>query len=58
MSKKNTLLGSPRSIGTQSLDVIRAHGYEGFGLSAHSHLDKILEQVGGFHPTDDCMTNP
>ena len=37
MSKKITLLGSTGSIGTQSLDVIRAQGYEVFGLSAHSH---------------------
>lgn len=34
MSKKITLLGSTGSIGTQSLDVIRAQGYEVFGLSA------------------------
>ena len=37
MSKKITLLGSTGSIGTQSLDVIRAQGYEVYGLSAHSH---------------------
>ena len=40
MSKKITLLGSTGSIGTQSLDVIRAQGYEVFGLSAHSHVEK------------------
>ena len=39
MSKKITLLGSTGSIGTQSLDVIRAQGYEVFGLSAHSHVE-------------------
>ena len=38
MSKKITLLGSTGSIGTQSLDVIRAQGYEVYGLSAHSHV--------------------
>ena len=43
MSKKITLLGSTGSIGTQSLDVIRAQGYEVFGLSAHSHVEKILD---------------
>ena len=58
MSKKITLLGSTGSIGTQSLDVIRAQGYEVFGLSAHSHVDKILEQVEEFHPKYVCMTNP
>ena len=45
MSKKITLLGSTGSIGTQSLDVIRAQGYEVFGLSAHSHVEKILQQI-------------
>ena len=44
MSKKITLLGSTGSIGTQSLDVIRAQGYEVYGLSAHSHVEKILQQ--------------
>ena len=58
MSKKITLLGSTGSIGTQSLDVIRAQGYEVFGLSAHSHVDKILKQIEEFHPKYVCMTNP
>ena len=48
MSKKITLLGSTGSIGTKSLDVIRAQGYEVFGLSAHSHVEKILEQIEEF----------
>ena len=58
MSKKITLLGSTGSIGTQSLDVIRAQGYEVFGLSAHSHVDKILQQIQEFHPKYVCMTDP
>ena len=33
MSKKITLLGSTGSIGTQSLDVIRAQGFEVFGAN-------------------------
>jgi regulator of sigma E protease len=57
MSKKITLLGSTGSIGTQSLDVIRAQGYEVFGLSAHSHVDKILQQIEEFHPRYVCMTD-
>ena len=56
MSKKITLLGSTGSIGTQSLDVIRAQGYEVFGLSAHSQTDKILQQIEEFHPKYVCMT--
>ena len=58
MSKKITLLGSTGSIGTQSLDVIRAQGYEVFGLSAHRHVDKILQQIEEFHPKYVCMTDP
>ena len=58
MSKKITLLGSTGSIGTQSLDVIRAQGYEVYGLSAHSHVEKILQQIEEFHPKYVCMTDP
>ena len=58
MSKKITLLGSTGSIGTQSLDVIRAQGLEVFGLSAHSHVEKILQQIEEFHPKYVCMTDP
>ena len=57
MAKKITLLGSTGSIGTQSLDVIRAQGYEVFGLSAHSQTDKILQQIEEFHPKYVCMTS-
>ena len=58
MSKKITLLGSTGSIGTQSLDVIRAQGYEVYGLSAHSHVEKLLQQIEEFHPKYVCMTAP
>ena len=58
MSKKITLLGSTGSIGTQSLDVIRAQGYEVYGLSAHSHVEKLLQQIEEFHPKYVCMTDP
>ena len=51
MAKKITLLGSTGSIGTQSLDVIRAQGYEVFGLSAHSQTDKLLQQIEGSTPS-------
>ena len=50
MSKVITLLGSTGSIGTQSLDVCRMHGYEVFGLSANSSVDKLLAQIAEFHP--------
>ena len=58
MAKKITLLGSTGSIGTQSLDVIRAQGYEVFGLSAHSRTDLLLRQIETFHPKVVCVTDP
>ena len=50
MSKTITLLGSTGSIGTQSLDVIRAQGYRVHGLAAHSRVDLLLRQVQEFSP--------
>lgn len=57
MSKKITLLGSTGSIGTQSLDVIRTQGYDVLGLSAHSRVEMILQQIEEFHPKYVCMTD-
>ena len=50
MNKTITLLGSTGSIGTQSLDVCRMHGYSVFGLAANSSVEKLLEQINEFHP--------
>ena len=58
MAKKITLLGSTGSIGTQSLDVIRAEGFEVFGLSAHSHVELLLKQIEEFRPRAVCVTDP
>ena len=58
MSKKITLLGSTGSIGTQSLDVARMHGYSVFGLAANSSVDKLLEQINEFHPKYVAVVNP
>ena len=58
MSKVITLLGSTGSIGTQSLDVCRMHGYEVFGLSANSSVDKLLDQIAEFHPKYVAVTDP
>lgn len=55
MSKKITLLGSTGSIGTQSLDVIRAQGYTVFGLAAYSNTDLLLQQIKAFHPKAVCV---
>ena len=58
MAKKVTLLGSTGSIGTQSLDVVRAQGYEVFGLSANRSTDLLLRQIAEFHPKYVCVTDP
>ena len=58
MAKKITLLGSTGSIGTQSLDVARMHGYEIFGLAANSSVEKLLAQIGEFHPRVVAVADP
>ena len=58
MSKTITLLGSTGSIGTQSLDVCRMHGYSVFGLAARSSVDKLLEQIRKFHPRYVAVVDP
>ena len=50
MSKTITLLGSTGSIGVQSLDVARMHGYTVFGLAAHSRIGILQKQIAEFHP--------
>ena len=50
MAKSITLLGSTGSIGTQSLDVARSQGYTIRALAAHSNVDRLLEQIGEYHP--------
>ena len=49
-TKTITLLGSTGSIGTQSLDVARAQGYEVYALAANSNVDLLLKQE--FIPVD------
>lgn len=49
--KKITILGSTGSIGTQTLDVVRANGdIEVLGLSAGHNIVKLEEQVREFSP--------
>ena len=57
MSKLITLLGSTGSIGTQSLDVIRAQGYRVHGLAAHSSVDLLLRQTQEFRPQTVCIVD-
>ena len=58
MPKTITLLGSTGSIGTQSLDVARMHGYRIFGLAANSRVEILQKQIEEFHPKYVCMTDP
>ena len=58
MSKTITLLGSTGSIGTQSLDVCRMHGYKVFGLAAHSSVGKLLEQIRELRPRSVAVVDP
>ena len=49
--KKIAILGSTGSIGTQTLDVVRANDdLEIVGLSAGNNIDKLEEQIREFHP--------
>ena len=49
--KKIAILGSTGSIGTQTLDVVRANeDLEVVGLSAGNNIDKLEEQIREFHP--------
>lgn len=53
--KKISLLGSTGSIGTQSLDVCRMHGYQVKCLTANSRVDVIEKQIREFKPELVCM---
>lgn len=57
MTKNISLLGSTGSIGTQSLDVCRMHGYNVKCLTASSRVDIIENQIREFKPELVCMMN-
>lgn len=57
MTKNISLLGSTGSIGTQSLDVCRMHGYNVKCLTANSNVDIIENQVREFKPELVCLMN-
>ena len=58
MPKTITLLGSTGSIGTQSLDVARMHGYRIFGLAANSRVEILQKQIEEFHPEYVAVVDP
>lgn len=51
--KKLTILGSTGSIGTQTLDVVRAHpeAFEVEGLAAGNNIELLIQQVLEFKPS-------
>tara|TARA_B100002003_G_scaffold251361_1_gene294488 strand:+ start:2355 stop:3557 length:1203 start_codon:yes stop_codon:yes gene_type:complete len=53
-----TILGSTGSIGESTLDIIRQHPqYKVFALSAHSNVEKILDQCRQFQPEIVAMVD-
>lgn len=52
------LLGSTGSIGTQSLDVCRMHGYRVVCLTANRHVDLMETQIREFRPDLVSMMDP
>ena len=52
MVKQLCILGSTGSIGTQTLDVVRAYPerYSVYALCAHRSIDKLVEQALEFKP--------
>lgn len=55
--KNLSLLGSTGSIGTQSLDVCRMHGYNVKCLTANSNVKRVEKQIREFNPDIVCMMN-
>ena len=56
--KRIALLGSTGSIGTQSLDVCRMHGYRVVCLTANRRVDLMETQIREFRPDLVCMMDP
>jgi 1-deoxy-D-xylulose-5-phosphate reductoisomerase len=59
MAKRIAILGSTGSIGKNALRVIEAlgMGYEVVALSAHSHVELLVEQVRRYKPKYVAITN-
>ncbi len=55
--KEIVLLGSTGSIGTQTLEVCRLHGYRVKALSAHSRAELLERQAREFRPEAVCIGN-
>jgi len=59
MVKQLCILGSTGSIGTQTLDVVRAYPerYSVYAVCAHRSIDKLVEQAAEFHPEVVCIAD-
>lgn len=55
--KKLTLLGASGSIGTQTLQVAGAAGYEIFALAVHSNIELLMQQIKVHNPKFVAVTN-
>lgn len=57
--KELAILGSTGSIGTQTLDVVRAYPerYSVYAISAHRSVDKLVEQAREFKPEVVCIAD-
>ena len=57
--KQLCILGSTGSIGTQTLDIVRAYPerYSVYALCAHRSVDKLVEQAREFHPEVVCIAD-
>lgn len=58
MKKRIVLLGSTGSIGRQSLEVIRAQGYEVAALAAGSSAGPLMAQIAEFRPRAVALADP
>ena len=59
MCKNLCILGSTGSIGTQTLDVVRAYPerYSVYAICANRSVDKLVEQAKEFHPEVVCIAD-
>ena len=57
--KELAILGSTGSIGTQTLDVVRAYPdrYSVYALCAHRSIDLLVQQAQEFHPEVVCIAD-
>ena len=57
--KQLAILGSTGSIGTQTLDVVRAYPerYEVYAICAHRSIDLLIEQAREFKPEVVCIAD-